>query len=54
MVTPTDRWMRLFDGETLEGWTSVSDCSEGGRNDWRTVEIIADGPKVTHMINGKS
>lgn len=35
------------------GWTPVSTCSGGGANEWKTVEILADGPKVVHMINGK-
>jgi hypothetical protein len=35
------------------GWTPVSNCGGGAANDWHTVEIVADGPKVTHLINGK-
>lgn len=35
------------------GWTPVSTCSAGGSDDWRTVEIVANGPKVAHYVGGK-
>lgn len=42
-------------GDPMElPWTPSVGCSEGGVSNWVAMEIIADGPKLTHIVKGKT